>query len=846
MSDRVKIGGVEIDVRADGSLLIADLRNAERQAAGFADRASKDIEDKLGGAFNRLRGAFASLLALGGIVRLGQQAVEAADAFTGMRSRLSLVVKEGENLLAVEESLAQLALRNRADLNATVALYSRLRTSRKDLSDATTQTILDAWNKSLVISGSNAAEAASSTLQFAQAMGSGVLQGVELSAVLEGNVRGAKLIAEGLGVPIGQLKKIASEGKITTDVLIDIFTKAGSLDSEFDKMSMTAAQAGVNFGTALTRVVGLLDQSIGLTAGLASWINSLAQSLFQMGVALGGPIAEAQDATNKLNIANAAIIKDTATLEGAYDRLNKAIKDGGDAAVAAARLEVDAINSRIVKNKELAGTYALIARAKLAEAEERIAQAKRPGGELDRILYEAPQIFKNQTYTAGGLDPVTQKPLPAEQRSGIFQVSPEAELGDMVFAAEGSLRSEELLSRARDKFGNQDQQFESANALIKAMQDKKLPLQDASKRLTAWTIKNAEDLTTIDAIRKSLDILEGGETLPIDPATSTGAPKSDDDKKKKIKELKEYTTAAEEYAAAIKEIREAPEEAGDKSRAALQAFSDYADKVGLTLEDLDRLETEVPAIADLLNDGDWGLLFQNIAKLKDDTGEIRDDEGLVKSYLDENKPDDVLADMERDRRDSAPDFQIEKQYWDDFEEDIGNATKRGLYDAIEEGDYGDLLEDVVGDSVRDGMARAIDQSVDRLFQLLSEFDWGQLFGKGGAGDLLNSAFDFLAGGSRSSGGDMMRNRAYRVGEMGPELFVPKSDGYIIPNQMSVPTTNEGPRNIISIGGTTVNIDSMGKGVTIDELRAELEARDEASASVVDRHIRDQNRRGAFD
>ncbi len=53
-----------------------------------------------------------------------------------------------------------------------------------------------------------------------------------------------------------------------------------------------------------------------------------------------------------------------------------------------------------------------------------------------------------------------------------------------------------------------------------------------------------------------------------------------------------------------------------------------------------------------------------------------------------------------------------------------------------------------------------------------------VFGEGG---VLSSIFSSIFGGGKASGGDVKSNTPYIVGEKGPELFMPKSSGTIIPN-----------------------------------------------------------------
>jgi len=87
-----------------------------------------------------------------------------------MRSRIRLVTQEGDCLYDIEDKLAKQAMTNRADLKETVGLYTRVRQSRADLSDAAMQNLVDKWSKSLIISASSAREAASSTQQFSHTL----------------------------------------------------------------------------------------------------------------------------------------------------------------------------------------------------------------------------------------------------------------------------------------------------------------------------------------------------------------------------------------------------------------------------------------------------------------------------------------------------------------------------------------------------------------------------------------------------------------------------------------------------------------------------------------------------
>lgn len=821
MTGRTNIGGVEIDVRADGTLLIADLKRAEDQARRFADRASgaarkvkTDGFDPLGRAVSDVKGQLIALASVGALVGLTTQAIKAGDAFSGMRSRLSLVVSEGENLLQVEESLAQLALRNRADLNATVSLYTRLRTARKDLDDATTTQILDAWSKTLVISGANATEAASATLQFAQAMGSGKLQGAELTAVLENNSRASSLIAEKMGVPIGALKKLGEEGKLTTEVLIDVFTGAGALDGEFNKMAMTVGQAGTNFDTAFTRVIGLLDQSSGATAALAGWINSLANSLIDFGVSLSGPTAEAEAYIKKIAGAQNQIVDDGEKLEGLYNDLAAAIAAGGEAAGDAARLEIAAITQRMKANKELIALYSQMAEAKLQAAEGELIVRK---GDMNRPLYS-----DRGADGRGGLD-------------DLLTAVPLDDSGATIGKAFGTFPAQQIGKEAaiNARFGTRDQRLQSAMAQIYKTDPAELTA--AQRALLEFNLKTAELEAKAKAARLEFQALnkavaDGEKYVPAGGAGG-GARAASGEKgdKEKTTKLRQYTVALEEYHKTIAEIQASEENGTAKSRAAVQALLDYANATG----DVAGAQAQLLSLNEILSGGDWGILSGELAKIKAELEATVEKVPTISDFFDD------LPKLEPELPDKP---ELRREGIDDFADDLKDATKRALYDAMATGDYGDLFENIIGDAAADGLSRAVDSFVDLLFQL----PWGDILGSVGKGD-WGGAIASIFGGSKAGGGDMMAGRAYRVGELGPEMFVPSTNGYLVPNRVgaSVGGSPTGGGSTVNVGGAQIVINGNADGVTVKQLEAALEAHRRALPAAIDSRVANRMSKGAF-
>lgn len=139
-------------------------------------------------------------------------------------------------------------------------------------------------------------------------------------------------------------------------------------------------------------------------------------------------------------------------------------------------------------------------------------------------------------------------------------------------------------------------------------------------------------------------------------------------------------------------------------------------------------------------------------------------------------------------------------------ERVGTEGLDGITDGITDAimgtkDLGEAFHEVALSIIRDLVRIGVQQMVtkplaDWLFGGSGGFGGG---GGGGGGGFFQSAVSAISsffGGFRANGGDVMSGRGYVVGERGPELFMPGSDGAIIPNHALGASPS---------GGVTVNV-----------------------------------------
>ena len=170
------------------------------------------------GTFSRLRSAAAGL----GVGLIAKSAIQAAASFRDLQTRLKLVTSEyGEYEKAqklVSRAAKTFGLSNREAAEGVADIFTRLRPLGIGLADIESSFI--GFNTVARLSGVSAAGASAAFTQLAQALGSGRLQGDEFRSIAEQIPGLLGAVSLETGVAVGDLKEFASDGKLTTDILI--------------------------------------------------------------------------------------------------------------------------------------------------------------------------------------------------------------------------------------------------------------------------------------------------------------------------------------------------------------------------------------------------------------------------------------------------------------------------------------------------------------------------------------------------------------------------------------------------------------------------------------------------
>lgn len=222
---------------------------------------------------------------------LGMQSVRwlvnTSDQLTSINARLRLMTGSAEAAAAAQEEIYQAAMRSRGAYADMADFVSQLGTVVGNAFTGTDELVAFAEQiqKQMAISGASGASAQAALVQLTQGLASGTLRGEELNSVLEQTPMIAQTIAEYMGVTIGEMRELASEGKVTAEVVKNAMLGAAEeTNAQFEQMPMTWAQVWTMFQNV---AIQALDPVLDAISWLANNIDLVGPIVLGLGAAFG-------------------------------------------------------------------------------------------------------------------------------------------------------------------------------------------------------------------------------------------------------------------------------------------------------------------------------------------------------------------------------------------------------------------------------------------------------------------------------------------------------------------------------------------------------------------------------
>ena len=243
---------------------------------------ARDMLDRLGSQAQRtdrsVSGLTSSFVSFrGAVAAVATSAVisnyiKMADTFTNIESKLKLATKSTNEFSTAQRELFLIAQESRVAFESTVDLYSKLAISTEQLKlkQSDLLRVTETINKSGLIGGGTKESINAALVQLGQGFASGTLRGEELNSVMEQTPRLAKAIAEGMGVTVGELRKLGEQGSITAEKVVNSLLKQSEIiDKEFNKMTATVSQSMTVLENSTINAIGTIDKLTGASGIVA-------------------------------------------------------------------------------------------------------------------------------------------------------------------------------------------------------------------------------------------------------------------------------------------------------------------------------------------------------------------------------------------------------------------------------------------------------------------------------------------------------------------------------------------------------------------------------------------------
>jgi len=364
-----------------------------RDSGGRAERQVSSLET----ATRKLTETLALIgigAGIGAIIRM-------ADEYTKFTAQLRLATTSTREYAAALDDVRRIANTSQQDLASTGVLYARIANGTRELGVGQKQvaSITEVVNLALKVSGATASESASAMLQLSQAFASGTLRGEEFNAVNEAAPRLMKALADGMGLPVGALKKMAEEGAITSKIMATVLPQALQDLKEEAKQVQTISGSFTVLKNKVMELTAVKAEANGMVRLLTSSLSLLAENLDVVMAAMSGLFAvkiagyfiAGAAAVNAYLAANAElaalVVAEKAALVARAEAM--VASTAATAASTAAKLvETEAVlaglvaqRAEIIAIRESAVAHLTQARSAIASAEAAIAAASAAGAQ---------------------------------------------------------------------------------------------------------------------------------------------------------------------------------------------------------------------------------------------------------------------------------------------------------------------------------------------------------------------------------------------------------------------------------------------------------------------------------
>lgn len=262
-------------ISADDFARATDLLERELKEASSAAGSAEKSTSRLAGVARSAGAALAGALGARALVNY-------ADTWSDLTSIVRVNIGEQEDAANVMSRLSDIARMTYSSMQQTAQGFAQNAFTLNALGKSTQEQLdyTEALNNALVVSGARGQRAQMVQDSLNRAMAEGSLRSQELQNVMNYGSRIAELLAENLGVNVTELRALAAEGKITSDVIYgSLVGSMEELAAQAETMPATIGDAFQLMRNAILQSVGVFDQTNGLSESLAENLVKVADAI---------------------------------------------------------------------------------------------------------------------------------------------------------------------------------------------------------------------------------------------------------------------------------------------------------------------------------------------------------------------------------------------------------------------------------------------------------------------------------------------------------------------------------------------------------------------------------------
>ena len=263
---------------------IRDNANAQGEFNRQVNEAAES-SNKLLGTIGKIAAAYISIQGIKSAISASDELTSTTARVDNMNSSFNQINGTAIETEQVMQGIYQAAQSARGSFSDMASVVARFGNNARDAFSSQAEVIefAEIIQKQMTIAGASTQEANAALLQLSQGLGAGALRGEELNSVFEQAPNLIQSIADYMGVPIGQIKELASEGALTSDIVKNaIMASADEVNAKFETMPQTFGQAWQSFkNTALMAFTPVLNRinSLVNNQGFTSFVNSAINGL---------------------------------------------------------------------------------------------------------------------------------------------------------------------------------------------------------------------------------------------------------------------------------------------------------------------------------------------------------------------------------------------------------------------------------------------------------------------------------------------------------------------------------------------------------------------------------------